>query len=144
MQLAVVLHSKAQLAVQVQDCHAGLFAYCCPAPCCRQADIAPAICQLLQRLTPTNWLRHALQASTARSHEEAAGKQASLAAQLTTAKEDLAASYKECKQLQQQLADTQDAVKVCVVDLNANPLPMLISPTTTQHCFSPPCLLHLL
>lgn len=55
-----------------------------------------------------------LQAAAARSQEEAAAKQATLAAQLSTARDELAAARKEQKQLQQQLANAQDAVKVCV------------------------------
>lgn len=53
-----------------------------------------------------------LQAAAARGQEEAAAKQATLAAQLSTAREELAAVRKEHKQLQQQLANAQDAVKV--------------------------------
>lgn len=53
-----------------------------------------------------------LQAAAARGQEEAAAKQASLAAQLSTAREELTTINKERKQLQQQLANAQDAVKV--------------------------------
>lgn len=54
----------------------------------------------------------ALQANSARRQEEATSKQASLAAQLKASEEELAAAQKQSKQLQQQLADTRDAVKV--------------------------------
>lgn len=53
-----------------------------------------------------------LQAAAARSQEETSAKQASLAAQLSTARNELGALKKEHKQLQQQLANAQDAVKV--------------------------------
>lgn len=56
-----------------------------------------------------------LQASTARAQEESAGKQASLAAQLNAARDELAALQAERKQLQQQLSSAQDAVKVCML-----------------------------
>lgn len=54
-----------------------------------------------------------LQAAAARSQEEAAAKQASLSVQLSTARDELAAIRKEQKQLQQQLVNAQDAVRVC-------------------------------
>jgi multidrug resistance efflux pump len=63
-----------------------------------------------------------LQAAAARSQEEAAAKQATLSAQLGTARDELAAVKKEQKQLQQQLANAQDAVKVCGLGLACLPV----------------------
>lgn len=54
-----------------------------------------------------------LQAAAARSQEESAAKQTSLAAQLRSAQDELAEMQKKHKQLQLQLANAQDAVKVC-------------------------------
>jgi hypothetical protein len=52
------------------------------------------------------------QASAARSHEDGAAKQATLTAQLKTARDESAGLKKEVEKLQRQLSDAQDAVKV--------------------------------
>jgi chromosome segregation ATPase len=65
-----------------------------------------------------------LQAAAARSQEEASAKQASVSAQLSTARNELAAVKKEHKQLQQQLANAQDAVKVSTLHAQLRSLPV--------------------
>jgi cell division protein FtsB len=69
------------------------------------ADVRPS-------LAPCNCCCWYVQASAARSHEDGAAKQAGLAAQLKTARDELAGLKKEKEQLQRQLSDAQDAVKV--------------------------------
>lgn len=78
-----------------------------------------------------------LQAAAARSQEEAAAKQATLSAQLGTARDELSAVKKEQKQLQQQLANAQDAVKVCGLVLTCLPVCSIsMLPATKVHHIS--------
>lgn len=117
-QLQALQHDKEDLQRQLQRCtpkefdrlHVELLG------AKRKAAELPLVQEQLQRQkqlwTEAEQSLAALQASAARSQEEAAAKQATLTAQLSTARDELAAVRKEHKQLQQQLANAQDAVKV--------------------------------